>query len=195
MTKEEAKQLKTGDKILVEAEVELVYTDGDIQFSCKHTDCCTGRIVKREFAVIPQLVTLIPEKPKYDPCRPFHVGDKVRRRKVLEGRYLSCMMHDLPFDTDFTVISGEKNAMVGINKDDDIHFVSFAMLELVTPVEELEPYSVRESDAFDIVCGGKIVMTIPFTEDDYYTFEQAKAAAAEECDRLNAEWRKEQSNG
>lgn len=58
----------------------------------------------------------------------------------------------------------------------------------------IEPYSVRESDAFDIVSEGKIVMTIPFTEDDYYTFEQAKAAAAEECDRLNAEWRKEQSN-
>lgn len=194
MTKEEAKQLKTGDKILVEAEVELVYTDGDIQLSCKHTDY-TGRIVTRGCAVIQENVTLMPEKPKYDHCRLFRKGDNVRRRKVLEGRYLSCMMHDLPFDTDFTVISGEKNAMVGINKDDDIHFVSFAMLELVTPVEELEPYSVRESDAFDIVCGGKIVMTIPFTEDDYYTFEQAKAAAAEECDRLNAEWRKEQSNG
>ena len=194
MTREEAKQLKEGDKIFIEGEVELVYDNGDIQFSCKRTSSY-GTIVKRAFAIVPEDVTLMPEKPKYDPCRPFHVGDKVRRRKVLEGRYLSCMMHDLPFDTDFTVISGEKNAMVGINKDDDIHFVSFAMLELVTPVEELEPYSVRESDAFDIVCEGKIVMTIPFTEYDYYTFEQAKAAAEAEADRLNAEWRKEQSNG
>ena len=64
-------------------------------------------------------------------------------------------------------------------------------LELITPVEELEPYSVQESDAFDIVREGKIVMTIPFTEDDYYTFEQAKAAAEAECDRLNTEYRKD----
>lgn len=62
-------------------------------------------------------------------------------------------------------------------------------LECVTPVEE--PYSVQESAAFDIVRERKIVMTIPFTEYGYYTFEQAKAAAEIECARLNAEWRKE----
>lgn len=195
MQKEEIKQLKKGDKILIEAIFDRIDEDGDaaIEYTNSVSDCECGFIDPKHIVGVASKTQL--NKQKYDPCRLFKEGDKVRRRKVLEGRYLSCMMHDLPFDTEFTVISGEKNAMVGINKDNDIHWVSFAMLELVTHVEELEPYSVRESDAFDIVREGKIVMTIPFTEDDYYTFEQAKAAAAEECDRLNTEWRKEQSNG
>ncbi len=136
--------------------------------------------------------------PKYDPNRLFREGDEVR---VIEkdGR----TVHD-PLNggiwrvarNERTGGAHEMSVLVNLIYEDEkiahqIH-VPFYFLELVTPVEELEPYSVRESDAFDIVRDGKIVMTIPFTEDDYYTFEQAKAAAEADRDRLNAEWREKQ---
>lgn len=132
--------------------------------------------------------------PKYDPCREYKEGDVVRY-KPCNGREHKCFTDDEFFcERNLTVIAAEDstshNVMV-MSQDGRTKIVEFCYLELITPVEEMEPYSVRVSDAFDIVRGGEIVMTIPFTEDDYYTFDQAEAAAETECDRLNAEWRKE----
>lgn len=75
------------------------------------------------------------------------------------------------------------------------------MLELVTPVEEREPYSVHESEViqgFDIVRDKSCVMTFPFGEKEngwYHNRLAAKAAAETERDRLNAEWKKLQAYG
>lgn len=73
------------------------------------------------------------------------------------------------------------------------------MLELVTPAEEREPYSVHESEViqgFDIVRDKSCVMTFPFGEKEngwYYNRLEAKNAAETECKRLNAEWKKLQT--
>ena len=57
------------------------------------------------------------------------------------------------------------------------------MLELVTPVEEQEPYSIDPENSNVLFKCGKKFAT--FEDDD---------EAQEVCDRLNAEWRKEQKN-
>lgn len=129
--------------------------------------------------------------PKYDPRHPFREGDKVRPIER-NGRIFSLYWKD-KIGKLLTVTKSESFDYVELPEVDG-QPIDPAYLELVTPVDAIELYSVRESDAFDIVREGKIVMTIPFTEDDYYTFEQAKAAAKAECDRLNAEWQNSQNN-
>lgn len=135
---------------------------------------------------------------KYDPCRKFREGDKVKRKKTLNGRDLSTVAPDLSFEKEYIITADEHLARIEINDDGVIHWMSFAMFELVTPVEELEPYSVHEADTingFDIMRDGLCVMTFPFgsKEAGYYRNQlAAKAAAEAERDRLNAEYRKEQ---
>lgn len=62
--------------------------------------------------------------------------------------------------------------------------VQTCFLELVTPAEELEPYSIDPANTNVLFKRGKKFAT--FEDDD---------EAQELCDRLNAEYRKEQNNG
>jgi hypothetical protein len=64
-------------------------------------------------------------------------------------------------------------------------------LELVTPVEELEPYIIREYADFYAVEKDGAQYSI-FFKGSYH--DNAKKAAEAERDRLNAEWRKEVEN-
>lgn len=193
MTNEEAKQLKKGDKILIEAEVEFVYIDGDIKFSCKHTDC-KGGIITRAYAVNPKNVTLMPEKPKYDHCRLFKKGDKVR---VVERNGRSPILCGaVELGGTYTVYADEEDGDVmldiglGVGGGEPI---AWYFLELVTPVEEIEPYYVKYTGTHYVV--GKrpeeqeIVYLAEYSKDRH---PHAKESAEAEADRLNAEWRKEQ---
>jgi hypothetical protein len=147
---------------------------------------------------------LFPRQPKYDPFRLFKKGDRVR---VVE-RYGRKFWSAAP-ETIYTVVEDEylhddQNVLlrgcVGINdgKPETLSAwnIPFFHLELVTPVEDLDPYSVEgDEDEWHILRCGKFLMSFPFDSSAYYTEEQAKAAAEAECDRLNAEYRKEQNNG
>jgi hypothetical protein len=77
--------------------------------------------------------------------------------------------------------------------DDDFWDVDPAYLELVTPVEALDPYYVEDvGNAWAVRkpedCG-------MYSTQAWFSKERhphAKEAAEAECDRLNAEYRKEQ---
>lgn len=152
----------------------------------------------------PEMESLIKKlsAPKYDPCRKFRKGDKAKPR-IINGRENQKM----PLNVIFTVIGDEDEyGTVPVSymspsrrllTSTTVHAV---WLELITPVEELCPYSVHESEVvncFDIVREKMCVMTFPYgsKEAGYYRNNlAAKEAAEAECARLNAEHRKEQSN-
>ena len=144
-------------------------------------------------------MTKIPETyPKYDPNREFKKGDKVRLVTRF-GRQPFChRMKEwiVPSDTILTVICDEVSGHVKIQYEEGFvspMIVSAHFLELVTPVEELEPYSVHETDylyrVMQSVDGGEQVVC----EYRKSYHPHAKEADEAERDRLNAEYRKEQS--
>lgn len=128
--------------------------------------------------------------PKYDPRRKFRKGDKVCFKEHLgrkslahcdkiitleaDEKYGSCFWKEMAPDGDII----DRNAY-------------FCFLELVTPVEEIEPYSVHETDylyrVIQRVDGGEQVVC----EYRKNTHPNAQAAAEAERDRLNEEYRKE----
>lgn len=147
--------------------------------------------------------TPVPAAPKYDPCRKLKVGDVVRVLKI-NGNLPKCKWAgNIPKE-------GITGIVRELRKEDHFVWIDYkemlcycidpAYLELVTPVEELEPYSVHESEViqgFDIVRDKLCVVTFPFGAKEsgwYYNRLAAKEAAEAECDRLNAEYRKEQEN-
>lgn len=147
-------------------------------------------------------------KPKYDPCREFVPGDKVRMRER-DGRHPYCMRmreHIVPSGTILTVAANLGNGLVAVRADGNPNeqVVGFYFLELVTPADELEPYSVtyssdasKECGRFEVVRGEQCASIYPYGthETRYYKkAEHAKAAAEAECARLNAEYRKECEN-
>lgn len=121
------------------------------------------------------------EKPKYDPYRRFKKGDivrvvewngRVRARTGMVGR----------------VVENERNSMVELAIDGwtkDV-FYPACHLELVTPVEALELYSVQTCQyGYCVSKGARVLAT--YNDDNHpYAFEAAKA----ERDRLIAEYRK-----
>ncbi len=125
---------------------------------------------------------VIPEaSPKYDLCHKFKAGDKVR---VVEnkGRKQACSgsLATVKQDED------ENKVLIAIDGS-GIWWVDAAYLELVTPVEELEPYSVGETTDYFSVDKDDEELSL-YWKDKH---PNAKAAAEAECKRLNAEYRKE----
>jgi hypothetical protein len=190
ITPEQTQNLKPGDKLLVEAYF--------LQEGCSYIKCALNppySFDTKTFSIHPYALSL-PSKfvnsqssivNKYDPCRPFKAGDVAR---VVErfGR----------IDATHTL-----GALVTVTKDECgftfVHvkhetgaegLIPWLYLELVTPVEELEPYKLIDSpNTYNIVRDSAMVMTI-----HKKSHPNPKAAAEAECTRLNAEWRKEQNN-
>ena len=136
------------------------------------------------------------EPPKYDPCRLFKKGDKVR---VVDWNGRTLDRKGKIGEVTEDELGGRVTFSVGSHTFKTCYPVCF--LELVTPVEELEPYSVEESgggatlNCFIVKRGEKHVSYYLYkggNANHYYTYEQAKARAEAERDRLNAEYRKEQ---
>lgn len=137
-------------------------------------------------------------QPKHSPTRLFKKGDKVR---IVEwnGR------KDCRNGMEATVLSNERGCFVDIEcmiKELKVELTYPAcQLELIIPVEELEPYSVHEENMHNRwnVIKDKYVHGIhamfPYKNignSDLMSREEAKARADEYCARLNDEWRKEE---
>lgn len=191
MNAEQLKQLKPGDEIFIRARYKKILDDGDVLFLHTQTDL-DDDVVKAEEYTLSENVILPSElqpTPKYDPCRPLKKGDKVKLREEVQGRKTSRFVTGLSLGKIYTVETDEFNHTVDIVGEMGLGRYSFVHLELVTPVEELEPYRVEEStDYFSVDKGEEELCTYW-----KYTHPNAKEAAEAECARLNAEHRKEQA--
>ena len=133
----------------------------------------------------------VPPAPKYEPCRRFREGDIVTPIE----RYGREVPDGAPVGEKCTVVASEENGVVCIRYDAGsehyIHEIPFYNLELVTPVEESEPYFVAYDDKFyHVHKKGEDAALAVYNEARH---PHAKAAAEAECARLNAEHRKEQA--
>lgn len=190
ITDEQFKNLKPGDTLVLEitvAEIALgrIYYNGT---NCM--DCC-----------YPDEVSL---PPKHDPCHLFRKGDIVEPCQV-NGRWVSPAWEDRA-GIRYEVAKDEDPLTAHMEvKDPDSpqpFLVHAAFFKLVTPVEELEPYFVGESensyDLFRKTSNGNQLRASfwwkhnPTPDLIELSKANAKAAAEAERDRLNAEWRKEQ---
>lgn len=137
----------------------------------------------------------IPSAPKYDPCRPFREGDEVRYVPC-NGRECPAMPCDEYYrEKTLTVVKDEdSNHQVLVRTQDGREkYIRFCYLQLITPVEELEPYIVKKYSSFYAVEKRNDLKDRPATYDvDFHP--HAKEAAEAERDRLNAEHRKKQDN-
>jgi hypothetical protein len=132
--------------------------------------------------------------PKYDPCRPFRKGDIVEPCQV-KGRWLSEAWKDRAGIRFIVTMSEDADGRMLVKDPDSIidRYADAVYFQLVTPVEELEPYYVKD-DGTHYVVGKRpeepeIVYLAEYSKDRH---PHAKEAAQAECDRLNAEYRKEQ---
>lgn len=148
------------------------------------------------------------EQPKYDPCREFQPGDKVRM-VMRDDRYPYCYKmreHIVPTDTICTIAKRENCGFVEVEYNNGYNpIVHFSFLELVTPVEELEPFYIIDDDAdaehpFFVIQNRKSTLSSGLDEEvmrflygQNYTADKdtVRKRAEAERDRLNAEWRKE----
>ena len=130
---------------------------------------------------------------KHDPCRLFKKGDKVKYRER-DGRKIF-RLHD---EAIYEVKSNEGDAgtvEIWLWKEVGRYgSYPYNMFELVTSVEELEPYFISEGAGI-IELYKKTVDDVVKTwfYDDVKAGVEALAAAKAECARLNAEQRKEQN--
>lgn len=186
--------------------IDMSYDNGKLSFEWRMPEMqnkpyCPGMVVD---------YISICEQPKYDPCRKFKKGDKVRIRKV-NGNLPKCRYNGVTVK-DGTIgeinSSGERNCYwVKFNRTTS-WCLDCAYFELVTPVEELEPYYVEEKDIeyqVRMEKGGLDCLISVFRYHNYIegykqyydilpTMKQAKAAAEAECARLNEEYRKKYEN-
>lgn len=134
--------------------------------------------------------TLEPTTPKYDPCRLFRKGDIVEPCQV-KGRWFGTAWKNRS-GIRFTVTKDEdEEGVMWVDDPDSLHSkdVEAVFFQLVTPVEELEPWTLDEADPifWGIARAGGNPVMLP---RDYFT----KKAAEAECNRLNAEHRKEHNH-
>ena len=140
---------------------------------------------------------------KCGPCRLFRKGDKVRLREYNgrapfdnenfekeEAGQLCIVAEDEDCENAYSLHVWKLEDMEREPDDGERPWFAFPIMfmELVTPVEEMEPYSVVEdSVSFNVVKGDYI--PVFFCKGSH---PHAKAAAEAECKRLNDEWRKGQ---
>lgn len=145
----------------------------------------------------PEMKSLIKKlsDPKPDPCRKYKAGDMVSpcfwNDRQPAAYYISEVSgHFTPEDGVYEVDNDEMpDATVLVRYKDKVISMQACQLELMTPVEEREPYGVSENLHGWIVfkdTPGNVVANFNNTHP------HAKASAEAERDRLNAEYRKEQ---
>ena len=199
LTEEQIKNLKPGDPVVMRGEFKTVDADGDIWIevsnclrwfssSCVSLPSEHGTSLSRRSSEGAE--TEVPT-PKHDPTRLFRKGDMVQPRSgktVLASEYGFVTFHEL--DGQYEVSDGEARGIVTLIVNGHACFVSAFALELVTPVEEMEPYEVQEFKETIQVRERNTSITLASFDKECHP--NAKAAAEAERDRLNAEWRKEQ---
>lgn len=121
------------------------------------------------------------DAPKYDPCRLLKKGDRVQvksrngRCNGKDGEYLREAFCEVAEDE-------EPNELVRVYHNSSEYRLDPAYLELVTPVEELEPYK----------CGEGIDAQLIFFQDERFAEFENEEDAQRVCAWLNSEYRKEQ---
>lgn len=194
LTEEQIKNLKKGDKLIAEVQFHSLVPYGDLMCLAPLTDS-KGEAVKTPRFYNPSCLSLPLAKPKYDPNRKFRKGDIVepcKGREVYACEWEDCVFHKM--DGKYEVQGDEKEGHVSvIDKETGIEcYVSAFAIELVTPVEEREPYRVETGgyNRFRIKKGNLEYAYFPFGEHCVLSMDEAKAAAEAERDRLNDEHRK-----
>lgn len=85
--------------------------------------------------------------PKYDPCRLFRKGDRVKTRSVFGRKiYIDDALYEVMWDE-----SCNKISVKDLTSAETLVGMPSVFFELVTPVEELEPYYVEEQDPCYVV--------------------------------------------
>lgn len=202
ITEKQIQQLKSGDSLLIHGTFRRIFSDGDIGIEVKETNIHTGEPRNYLISAHPTCVSLpsdpptsVGSRPKHDTNRLFRKGDIVEIDT--HGRDIAASMKKSGLELGKRYIVTEDESNTGYNIgyvsficDDGIeHQSMFFWLKLVTPVEELEPYSVETCQYGYTVNKGELILA---TYNDE-THPHAKEAAEAERDRLNAEYRKEQS--
>lgn len=200
LTKEQIKFLKVGDPIVIHTTFMCSDIDGDIRFNAPSLN---GRhfvhFISSKHVSLPSEQEV--PTPKYDPTHIFKEGDIVRYVER-DGRFY---VDAPPVGAICRVIVGEDSVgMVSVefkfseNEEPAVHDVPFYHLELITPVEELGPYSVQHNEAHAAwsIYGPYHLSAVNYFYGEHYPYteESAKAAAEAECKRLNEEYRKNQNN-
>lgn len=174
LTEEQIKNLKHGDKLIVDVSFIRVSSDNDLVCSAPVTIGDT--VIADNNYFHPSCLTLPPEKPKYDPRRKFKKGDKVR---VVEWNGRAPIYLKKHIGT-IQVVNYDEDSNGVVCIEGDIESAYVAYLELVTPVEERIPYAIDPANTNRILKYG-----LKFAE-----FEDDDAARAC-CNMLNEKHRKE----
>lgn len=145
---------------------------------------------------------LEPTTPKYDPYRKFRKGDIVEPCQV-KGRWFGTAWKNRR-GIRFTVTKDEdEEGVMWVDDPDSLHpkDVEAVFFQLVTPVEEMEPYRVklRQEGSFPDTYPYYSVIDHDGNEvarfyNEHYEAGKARERAEAERDRLNAEYRKEKEN-
>lgn len=148
ITEKQILQLEYGDPLLIHGAFIRTYSDGDMGIKVKVTNGHTGKPQDQLICVSATCVSILSEpptsvgsQPKYDPCRKFKNGD-VAKPRIVDGR------KGFHFnDGDILKVYKDEDQFnrVSVQNQDGVCICTNACyLELVTPVEELKPYSVVE---------------------------------------------------
>lgn len=220
LTEEQIKALKPGDIIDIRGFVNLPLNNGNILAELRYE--FDNRILPAYQRISTEFISLPSEQevptPKYDPTRPFKKGDRAQAVER-NGRTLTCFPAGRIKVGDIVTVAEDEAGDVFIKvltEDGHEMMVPWFMLELITPVEEQEPYYI-ESETFDYEIrnanddpdiGTSLAFHIMFQDPDeseilrvksyyesyVYSREHAEADAEAECKRLNEEYRKNQNN-
>lgn len=183
LTEEQIKNLKEGDSL----QLDVVFSaDVDHEILIK-VPTTHGHWVSQVFS--PVILSLPPAEPKYNPCRKFKKGDKVRivhykgrdynhKAKLSRGKEAKVLYDEA------------ENMLISIKFPGKASIlIDPAYLELVTPVEELEPYRVEKDQHGYHIENNDGQWLVTYCNEFH---PNAYQAAINERDRLNAEYRKEQ---
>lgn len=185
MTKAEAEKIKTGQKILIEAIFDRIDEDGDaaIEYTNSVSDGERGFFDPKHIVGVASETQL--NKPKYDPCRLYKKGDRVKPRAgrdVYACEWEDAVFHKLTGVYELEADEKEGHVTIFDNETGTECYVSVFAIELITPVEELEPYQVGKGIDDKILYKNKEI---------YAEFEDEKEAERV-CNLLNKQYRKEQ---
>ena len=184
-------EIKVGDKINIESLVIRKLHSEEQLITCELPTGLQFHIWQRDFEALSPAngIKYTEPAPKYDPCRKFREGDIVEPCSV-KGRWLSEAWKNRK-GIHYEVTSDEDDdCVMWVQDADSLHpkDVEAVFFQLVTPIEELEPYSVVDAHThWDVA--DKNMKTVATYSKGYHP--HAKEAAEAECARLNEAYRKE----
>lgn len=199
LTEDQIKKLKPGDPVIIRGTFEGITDYGDICVKSPMTFCgsmCADHIKYSH----PSVVSLV--EPRYDPYRLFKKGDRVKTRSVFGRKiYINDTLYEVMWDESYNKIS-----VKDLTSAETLVGMPSVFFELVTPVEELEPYYIEEKDIEfqvrmkyeDKDCLISVFRFKNIVEGykQYYdmlpSMKQAGEAAAAECERLNKDYNNKQ---